>query len=331
MKRREFIPLLGSAAVAPTLLWPFAALAQQAAMPVIGFLNSGSRELFAARVAAFHQGLNDTGFVEGRNVAIEYQWAQGHYDRLPALASDLVRRQVTVIAATGGIPSALAAKAATSTIPIVFVAGADPIKFGVVTSLSRPDSNLTGLTVFTSELVPKRLELLHEVVQNAATIALLVNPTNAVAEIVQRDVQEAARTLGLQLNVVHASAEPDLDKVFSTLDQLRAGALVIGTDPLFDGQSERLAALAVHYAMPTIYQTREFAAAGGLMSYGGSLTDAYRKAGVYTGRVLKGEKPADLPVMQSTKVELIINLKTAKALGIEIPASLLATADEVIE
>jgi putative tryptophan/tyrosine transport system substrate-binding protein len=327
MQRRTFITLVGGAAVA----WPFAARAQQPAMPVIGFLNSGSRELFAVRVAAFHRGLNDTGFVEGRNVTIEYRWAQGQYDRLPALASDLVRRQVAVIAATGGIPSALAAKAATSTIPIVFVAGSDPIKFGVVTSLSRPDGNLTGLTAFTSELVPKRLELLHQVVRKAATIALLVNPTNAVTEIVQRDVQEAARSLGLQLNVVHASVEPDLDKVFATLEQLRAGALVIGTDTFFDGQSERLAALAVRHAMPTIYQTREFAAAGGLMSYGGSLPDAYRKAGVYVGRVLKGEKPADMPVMQSTKVELIINLKTAKALGIEVPASLLATADEVIE
>jgi putative ABC transport system substrate-binding protein len=331
MKRREFIPLLGSAALAPAILSPLAALAQQPAMPVIGFLNSGSRELFEARVTAFHEGLSDTGFVEGRNVRIEYQWAQGQYDRLPALASDLVRRQVTVIAATGGIPSALAAKAATSTIPIVFVAGSDPIKFGVVTSLSRPGGNLTGLTAFTSELVPKRLALLQEVVRNAATIALLVNPTNAVSEIVQRDVQEAARTLGLQLKVVHASSESDLDKVFATLNQLQAAALVIGTDTLFDSQSERLAALSVRYVIPTIYQTREFAAAGGLMSYGGSLTDAYRKAGVYVGRVLKGEKPADLPVMQSTKVELIINLKTAKALSIDIPASLLATADEVIE
>jgi len=331
MRRREFIPLIGSAAVAPAMLWAFDALAQQPALPVIGFLNSGSRELFTARVAAFHQGLNDTGFVVGRNVAIEYQWAQGQYDRLPTLAADLVQHQVAVIAATGGIPSALAAKAATSTIPIVFVAGSDPIKFGVVTSLSRPDSNLTGLTAFTSELVPKRLELLHGVVRKAESIALLVNPTNAVSESVQRDVQEAARTLGLQLNVLHASTEPDLGKVFATLNQLRAGALVIGTDTFFDGQSERLAALAVHHAMPTIYQTREFAAAGGLMSYGGSLTDAYRKAGVYVGRVLKGEKPADLPVMQSTKVELIINLKTAKALGLDIPPSLLATADEVFE
>jgi len=327
MKRREFITLLGGTAV----MWPLATRAQQIAMPVVGFLNSGSRELFVGRVAAFHQGLNDTGFVEGRNVAIEYQWAEGQYDRLPGLASHLVRRRVAVIAATGGIPSALAAKAATSTIPIVFVSGSDPIKFGVVTSLSRPDSNLTGLTVFTAELVPKRLELLHEVIDKAGTVALLVNPTNAVSESVQKDVQEAARTLGLRLNVVHANAEPDLDKVFATLNQLRVGALVIATDAFFDGQSERLAALAMQHAMPTIYQTREFALAGGLMSYGGSLTDAYRKAGVYIGRVLKGEKPADLPVMQSTKVELIINLRTAKTLGIEIPASLLATADEVIE
>ena len=327
MRRRKFITLVGSAMA----IWPILARAQQVVMPVVGFLNSGSRELFAARVAAFHQGLNDTGFVEGHNVAIEYQWAQGQYDRLPGLASHLVRRRVAVIAATGGIPSALAAKAATSTIPIVFVSGSDPIKFGVVTSLSRPDSNLTGLTVFTAELVPKRLELLHEVIDKAGTVALLVNPTNAVSESVQKDVQEAARTLGLRLNVVHANAEPDLDKVFASLNQLRVGALVIATDAFFDGQSERLAALAMQHAMPTIYQTREFALAGGLMSYGGSLTDAYRKAGVYIGRVLKGEKPADLPVMQSTKVELIINLRTAKTLGIEIPASLLATADEVIE
>jgi len=327
MRRREFITLDGVAVTA----WPILARAQQPAMPVIGFLHSGSLELFAVRVAAFHQGLKDTGFVEGRNVAIEYRWAHGQYDRLPALAADLVRRQVAVIAATGGIPSALAAKAATSTIPIVFVAGSDPIKFGVVSNLNRPDSNITGLTVFTSELVPKRLELLHEVVQTATTIALLVNPTNAVTEIVVRDLQEAARALGLQLQVVHASAEPDFDKVFAALEQLRTGALVIGTDAFFDGHSERLAALAVHHAVPTIYQTREFAAAGGLMSYGGSLPDAYRKAGVYVGRVLKGERPADLPIMQSTKVELIINLRTAKVLGLNVPVPLLARADEVIE
>jgi putative ABC transport system substrate-binding protein len=327
MRRRAFITLVGSGVAA----WPTMARAQQPAMPVIGFLHSGSPELFAARVAAFHQGLNDTGFVEGRNVAIEYRWAQGQYDRLPALAADLVHRRVAVIAATGGIPSALAAKAATSTVPIVFVAGSDPIKFGIVTSLSRPDSNITGLTAFTSELVPKRLELLHEVVQSATTVALLVNPTNAVAETVLRDVQGAARTLGLQLHVVHASAEADLDKVFASLDLLQAGALVIGTDTFFDGQSERLAALAVRHAVPTIYQTREFAAAGGLMSYGSSLTDAYRKAGAYVGRVLKGERPGDLPVMQATKVELTINLKAAKALGLTVPPTLLGRADEVIE
>jgi ABC-type uncharacterized transport system substrate-binding protein len=259
MKRREFFRLLSGSVAA----WPAAARAQQSAMPVIGFLHSGSLEPFAARIAAFHQGLGEAGFVEGRNVVIEYRWAHGQYDRLPALAADLVRRQVGVIAATGGVPSALAAKA-------VFVAGADPIKLGLVNNLNRPDSNITGLTAFTSELVPKRLELLHEVVQTATAIALLVNPTNAVAEIVVKDVQEAASTLGLQLRVVHASAEPDFDKVFAALDQLRTGALVIGTDAFFDGQSERLAALAVHHAMPTIYQTREFAAAGGLMSYGGS-------------------------------------------------------------
>ena len=327
MRRREFIALIGGAAA----VWPLASRAQQQSIPVIGFLNSGSRELFTVRVAAFQRGLNDAGFYEGRNVAIEYRWAQGQYDRLPALAGDLVQRKVAVIAATGGIPSALAAKAATSTIPIVFVAGADPIKFGVVNSLSRPDSNVTGLTGFTSELVPKRLELLYEVVKKVETIALLVNPTNPVSESVQKDVQEAARALGRQLNVVYASSEPDLKKVFVTLNQLRVGALVIGTDTLFDGQSERLAALALQHAIPAVYQTREFAAAGGLMSYGGSLPDAYHKAGVYVGRVLKGEKPADLPVMQSTKVEFIINLKTAKTLGLEMPPALLAAADEVIE
>ncbi|TMJ78561.1 MAG: ABC transporter substrate-binding protein, partial [Alphaproteobacteria bacterium] len=312
MKRREFIRLVGGSVAA----WPLVARAQQPAMPVIGFLHSGSLEPFAARIAAFHQGLGEAGFVEGRNVAIEYRWAHGQYDGLPALAADLVRRQVGVIAATGGAPSALAAKGATSTIPIVFVAGADPIKLGLVNNLNRPDTNITGLTAFTSELVPKRLELLHEVVQTAMTIALLVNPANAVTEIVVKDVQEAASTLGLQLRVVHASAEPDFDKVFAALGQLQARALVIGTDAFFDGMSERLASLAAHHAMPTIYQTREFAAAGGLMSYGGSLTDAYRKAGGYVGRVLRGERPADLPVMQSTKVELIINLRTAKALGV---------------
>jgi putative ABC transport system substrate-binding protein len=300
-------------------------------MPVIGFLNSASPGPFAARVAAFHQGLNEAGYVEGRNVAIEYRWAEGQYDRLPELAADLVRRQVTVIAATGGIPSALAAKAATSTIPMVFVAGSDPVEFGIVANLNRPGGNVTGMTAFTSELMPKRLELLREMVPTAKIIALLVNPTNPNAESLSRNVEAAARTLGLQIHILQASTVSDIDAVFGTLAQLRAGALVIGTDTLFDSQSERLGTMAVRHAVPAIYQNREFVAAGGLISYGGSLVDAYRKAGIYTGRVLKGEKPADLPVQQSTNVELFINLKTAKALSLTVPATLLSSADEVIE
>jgi ABC-type uncharacterized transport system substrate-binding protein len=327
VRRRAFIGLLGGAAAA----WPLVAHAQQPAMPVIGFLNSASPDLFAPRVAAFHQGLNEAGYVDARNVAIEYRWANGQYDRLPELAADLVGRQVTVIAATGGIPSALAAKAATSTIPIVFVAGSDPVKFGVVANLNRPGGNITGLTAFTSELMPKRLELLRELVPTATIIALLVNPTNPIAETLSRDVQVAARTLGLQVHVLHASTVPEFDAVFATLAELRAGALVIGTDAFFDSRSEQLAALTVRHAVPAIYQLREFVVAGGLMSYGGSLTDAYRLAGVYTGRILKGEKPADLPVQQSTKVDLFINLKSAKALSLTVPATLLSSANEMIE
>jgi ABC-type uncharacterized transport system substrate-binding protein len=327
MRRREFITLGGSAMIAR----PSNARAQGPTMPVIGFLNSASPDLFAPRVAAFHRGLNEAGYVDARNVAIEYRWANGQYDRLPELATDLVRRQVSVIAATGGIPSALAAKAATSTIPIVFVAGSDPVKFGVVANLNRPGGNVTGLTAFTSELMPKRLELLREMVPTATIIALLVNPTNPIAENLSRDVQVAARTLGLQIHVLHASTAREFDAVFATLAELLAGALVIGTDAFFDSRSEQLAALTVRHAVPAIYQLREFVAAGGLMSYGGSLTDAYRLAGVYTGRILKGEKPADLPVQQSTKVDLFFNLKTSKALRLTIHPSLLARADEVID
>jgi putative ABC transport system substrate-binding protein len=328
MRRREFITLLGGAAV----VWPLAARAQQPAMPVIGYLGSESPDLFADILRAFRQGLNETGFVEGRNVAIEFRWAEGHNDRLPALAADLVRRQVTVIAAPGSTPAALAAKAATTTIPIVFQLGTDPVATGLVASLSRPGGNLTGVTSLNVEVGPKRVELLHELVPTATSIALLVNPTNpALAVALSRGVQVAARTLGLQLYVLNASTEHDLDGAFARLIQLRAGGLVIGTDIFFTSRIEQLAALALRHAMPAIYQYREYAAAGGLMSYGGNHADLARRAGVYTGRILKGEKPADLPIQQVTKVEMIINLKTAKALGITVPLVLLGRADEVIE
>jgi len=326
MKRRAFITLLGSAAA-----WPLSARAQQSAMPVIGFLDSKSPEGSAHLVAEFRRGLNGSAFIEGQNVAIEFRWAQNNYDQLPALAADLVRRRVDVIAATGG-PAALAAKAASPTIPIVFRVAADPIAAGLVASLSRPGGNVTGVTSLNLEVGPKRLEFLHELVPTATIMAALVNPTNpSNAEILSSDLQATARLFGLQLHLLHASSDADIDAVFATVTEQRAGGLVIGTDAFFTNRTERLAALALRYHIPTIYQWREFVAAGGLMSYGGSFADSYHVAGVYTARILKGEKPADLPVQQATKFELFINLKSATALGLKIPEKLLATADEVIE
>src|SRR6266487_1632552 len=326
MRRREFIALLGGAAVG----WPLAGGAQQVGIPVIGFVNSASPGGYPP-LSAFLKGLGETGFVEGRDVSIEYRWAEGQYDRLPALIADLLQRKVSVIAATS-TPAAFAAKAATTTMPVVFTTSGDPVRLGLVASLNKPGGNLTGATTLNVQVGPKRLELLHEMVPTATIIALLVNPTNpAFAESLSRDVQAAARALALQIHVLHASTERDFETVFATLVQLRAGALVIGPDTFFTARSEQLAALTVRHAVPTIYQNREFAAAGGLMSYGGSFPDLYRQAGVYTGRIHKGDKPSDLPVVQSTKVELIINLKTAKMLGLSVPPTLLARADEVIE
>jgi putative tryptophan/tyrosine transport system substrate-binding protein len=332
MNRRNLIALLGGAAAA----WPLAAWAQQAGMPVIGFLGSESPALWAGRLRAFHQGLSEAGYVEGRNVAIEYRWADGQGDRFPAMASDLVRRQPTVIFAAPGT-AALAAKAATTTVPIVFMSGVDPVDYGLVASLNRPGGNLTGVSALSVELTSKRLELLHELVPMATTIAFLINPTNPFFPSFNRDrtptepLQTAARSLGLELIVLQASGERDFDSVFASLLQLRAGALLTNNDPLFGSHTEQLAALTVRHAVPAIFPNREFVAAGGLASYGSNTADSYRLAGVYTGRILKGEKPADMPVQQATKVELMINLKTAKTLGLTVPLPLLTRADEVIE
>jgi putative tryptophan/tyrosine transport system substrate-binding protein len=324
--RRKLLAAFGGAAA-----WPLAARAQQPSMPVIGFLGSESSDHWTNEVHAFQEGLREAGYVEGRNVTIDYRWAEGQNIRLPALVADLVRRQVTVIAAPGSTPAALAAKAAT-TIPIVFLIAADPVQLGLVASLNRPGGNFTGVVTMNVEIAPKRLELLHELLPTATSFALLVNPMNAaLAEPVSRDVQAAARMLGIKLHVLHASSEPELDAVFATAVRLRAAGLVVGPDPLFNSRIEQLAALTVRHALPALYQWREFVAAGGLLSYGSSITDAYRLAGVYTGRILKGDKPADLPVQQATKIELYINLKTAKALGITMPTALLVRADEVIE
>jgi putative ABC transport system substrate-binding protein len=325
MRRREFITLLGGAAAA----WPRAARAQQGAMPVVGFLSGASAWEYAPYVAAFRLGLADAGYAEGGNVQVEYRWADGHYERFPTYAAELIRRQVAVIVAFW--PSTPVVKAATTTIPIVFVTGNDPVEAGLVASLNRPGGNLTGAVTLTNELAPKKVELLHEVVPAATSIALLVNPANPNSEVDTRKSQEAARIVGLQLHVVNASSERDFDAAFASVLQLNVGGLVVGSDVFFNSRSELLATLALRHRVPTIYQYREFAAAGGLMSYGGSIKDSFRVAGVYAGRILKGEKPADLPVQQITKVELIINLKTAKALGLTVPITLLGRADEVIE
>ena len=326
MKRREFITLLGGVAAA----WPLTAQAQQP-LPVIGFLNSSSPDGYAPMASAFRQGLKETGYVDGHNVAIEYRWAEGRNDRLPSFVADLVQRKVNVIAATT-TPAALAAKAATTTIPIVFETTADPVQLGLVASLNRPGGNVTGVTQTNMEIAPKRLELLHELVPTASVMALLVNPTDpALAESATKELQEAASILGLKLHVMQASTDRDFDAVFAKLIQLRAGGLVIGSDPFFTSRSQQLAKLTVDHAVPAVYQFREFAVAGGLLSYGAAITDAYRLAGNYTGRVLRGDKPADLPVQQATKVEMIINLKTAKALGLNVPNPLIGRADEVIE
>jgi ABC-type uncharacterized transport system substrate-binding protein len=327
MKRREFITLVGGTVIAR----PFAARAQQPAMPVIGVLSAEWPNLFSDRLRAFHDGLREIGYVEGRNLAIEYRWAEGRNDRLPALAAELVRRQVTVIVSTS-TPSVLAARTATTTIPIVFFVAVDPVQLGLITSLSRPGGNLTGVVTLNLEVAAKRLQLLHELVPTATIVALLVNPTStALAETTTRELETAARTLGLEFHVLHASSEREIDTAFATLVQLRVGALVIGADALFNSRSEQLAALTIRHRVPAIYQFREFVSAGGLMAYGSTVLDTYRPLGVYTGRILKGEKPADLPVQAPTKYELVINLKTAKSLGLIVPDSLLARADEVIE
>ena len=330
MKRREFISLLGGAAA-----WPLAARAQQP-MPVIGFLSTySSSDAFAQYLlAAFHQGLKQAGYVEGQNVAVEYRWAGNEYERLTALAAELVRRRVNVITTGSASLAVLAAKTATTTIPVVFLMGGDPVKLGLVASLNRPGGNLTGITTLNTEITPKRVEVLRELVPTTTIMAVLVNPTNnpANVEVELRQAQAAANSLGLQtIHILQASTEADLDGIFSTLMQQRAGGLVITADTLFSGKSAELAALASRHAMPTISPYREFVTAGGLMSYGGSVTELYRLVGVYTGRVLNGEKPANLPVQQVTKVDLVINLRTAKALGLTVPPTLLARADEVIE
>ena len=326
LRRREFITLVGGATA-----WPLAAYAQPPAMPVIGFLSSRAPDDTPNVTAAFRQGLREAGYVEGQNVAIEYRWANNQHERLPQLATELVRRQVQVIAATGGNVSAFAAKAATATLPIVFTVGGDPVNLGLVASLSRPGGNLTGVSLLLGLLGAKRLELLREVVPLATMIGVLINPTNPSAETYVSDAQEAARALGQQIHILNASTDLEIEAAFATLAQLRAGALLVTTDVFFSVRRNQIVELAARQAVPTIYEFRDYTIVGGLMSYGPIIADAYRQCGIYVGRILKGDKPADLPVVQPTKFELVINLKTAKALGLTIPEAFLLRADEVIE
>jgi putative ABC transport system substrate-binding protein len=326
MRRREFIATLTGAA-----LWPLYALAQQSAVPVIGFLSSASPKPYAGRVAGFRKGLSETGYTDGQNVAIQFCWAQGQYDRLPLFAADLVRQNVAVIVSSGGDVAALAAKAATSSIPIVVVSGSDPVKAGLVASFNRPGGNITGASFVATELETKRLELIRDLVPTAAVIGILINPTNPAAESRSKDLQIAARTLDRDIHLVNVSNEGDLEEAFATLTRQPAGALLVSIDSFFTSQRDRLVALAARYTLPTIYPWREFVEADGLMSYGPVINEVYRQAGIYTGRILKGEKPADLPFVRPTKFELVINLKTATALGLTIPPLVLGRADEIIE